>query len=715
MLNKTFLNREEVVRYIDTIHFKTQYIRITILDNTNTPLRAIEGRATGGNININGSSSVRRTGSLTLVTEHIEDPKHPLDVMNAVTNINTLISMNKRVKVEIGIKNNGHLYPEYSMFWFTLGTYMIQDAAVTYNLQQGIQISLTLMDKMALLNGEMGGVFDASITHSPEGEYPSGTQKIVEKGVKVRTLVEMLVHDYGGLNASEIYVEDIPNQIENRIRWINKSYNLKIQDDTLSLVPTASANSIGYGEDFGMTLTDFIFPLKNKLESKAGEVVTTVLDQIKKELGNYEYYFDEEGIFHFKQLDTYEYDGSPIEDLTEALADKYFFNTLKSKSKYSFKDAKLVSSYQNKPRYSQIKNDFVVWGKANDKRDIRYHLRLQAITNEHRYLLWQVGFDTQTVTDLDGNVETIYYIKVARPTSRAQSGFITEAIEEGDKIVVTNKDGSTSTLPTYFINLGATQRPGRNDHVKDDDWRLMTYLMAINMYEASRTPFDKELITQLPVLYALELNQQEYDDIANVFFAPRFTNEQIAELPYWLDVINTNDATLMQTVDLKQFGIETIGKRTKVLSDDEVNCLFATKTPEEIAKYQFVEGDFFNYNPNGKDANGNPVIIFTIPANYTLTTPEGRDILFWVDCVGLGTIEKPAFDLLRSSLHEYLSYSNNINIQVLPVYHLDANQRITVENKESDIYGDYVINTISLPLALNGMMTINARKAVERI
>jgi hypothetical protein len=53
----------------------------------------------------------------------------------------------------------------------------------------------------------------------------------------------------------------------------------------------------------------------------------------------------------------------------------------------------------------------------------------------------------------------------------------------------------------------------------------MTYLMAINMYEASRTPFDKELISQLPVLYALELNQQEYDDIENVFFAPRFTNE----------------------------------------------------------------------------------------------------------------------------------------------------------------------------------------------
>jgi hypothetical protein len=88
----------------------------------------------------------------------------------------------------------------------------------------------------------------------------------------------MLVHDYGGLNASEIYVEDIPNQIENRIRWINKSYNLKMQDGELSLVPTTSANSIGYGEDFGMTLTDFIFPLKNKLESKAGEAVTTVLD-----------------------------------------------------------------------------------------------------------------------------------------------------------------------------------------------------------------------------------------------------------------------------------------------------------------------------------------------------------------------------------------------------------------------------------------------------
>lgn len=33
---------------------------------------------------------------------------------------------------------------------------------------------------------------------------------------------------------------------------------------------------------------------------KAGATVTQVLDEIVKALGNYEYFYDEEGIFHFR-------------------------------------------------------------------------------------------------------------------------------------------------------------------------------------------------------------------------------------------------------------------------------------------------------------------------------------------------------------------------------------------------------------------------------
>jgi hypothetical protein len=82
MSNVIYIDKADMLKYVDTLEFKTQYIKIIVLDNENTPLRAIEGRATGGSLNINGQSAVRRTGTLQLVTEFIEYPEHPYDVMN---------------------------------------------------------------------------------------------------------------------------------------------------------------------------------------------------------------------------------------------------------------------------------------------------------------------------------------------------------------------------------------------------------------------------------------------------------------------------------------------------------------------------------------------------------------------------------------------------------------------------------------------------------
>jgi hypothetical protein len=159
----------------------------------------------------------------------------------------------------------------------------------------------------------------------------------------------------------------------------------------------------------------------------------------------------------------------------------------------------------------------------------------------------------------------------------------------------------------------------------------------------------------------------------------------------------------MATVDVKHFGVETIGRRPKTLNDEDVNCLFMSHSDD-------IED--FNYFESNEYANEGST--WYLPTDYIITG-DGVDAVFWTNCVSLGTVEKSAYDLLRSSLHEYLSYNNNINIQSMPVYHLDANQRITVDNTESDIHGDYVIDSITLPLDLGGMMTINARKAIERI
>lgn len=53
-------------------------------------------------------------------------------------------------------------------------------------------------------------------------------------------------------------------------------------------------------------------------------------------------------------------------------------------------------------------------------------------------------------------------------------------------------------------------------------------------------------------------------------------------------------------------------------------------------------------------------------------------------------------------------------MSAIPVYYLEPNNRITVRDDSSKIYGDYVIKTITLPLDISGTMNIQATKALER-
>jgi len=49
------------------------------------------------------------------------------------------------------------------------------------------------------------------------------------------------------------------------------------------------------------------------------------------------------------------------------------------------------------------------------------------------------------------------------------------------------------------------------------------------------------------------------------------------------------------------------------------------------------------------------------------------------------------------------------------MYFLEPNTRITLFNQESDISGDYIINTMSYSFDLSSTLTINATRVLEKI
>jgi hypothetical protein len=66
-------------------------------------------------------------------------------------------------------------------------------------------------------------------------------------------------------------------------------------------------------------------------------------------------------------------------------------------------------------------------------------------------------------------------------------------------------------------------------------------------------------------------------------------------------------------------------------------------------------------------------------------------------------------------LYKHSYCIESANISVLPVYHLNPNTRISIRDDKSGINGEYIISKLTIPLAYNGTMSINATKAATNI
>jgi len=150
--NYIYLNDMNFLNELNNLHVITYFVKITVLDWYERPISEIQGKVISANFNLDGQSSVRRTGNLSMIA----------DKTNTLMNMDSLISMNKKVFIEIGYKNTTNRYTDYPIIWFPLGVYVITSSSISHTLSD-LTISLRLEDKMCLLNGECGGTFPASV------------------------------------------------------------------------------------------------------------------------------------------------------------------------------------------------------------------------------------------------------------------------------------------------------------------------------------------------------------------------------------------------------------------------------------------------------------------------------------------------------------------------------------------------------------------------
>lgn len=586
LLNSEFLYN------LDNHRNRVTYARITSLTNDQYPIDRIEGVVTGGSITIDGDSAVRRVCNLTLTTGKF--------------NINNVYwGLTTRVKIEIGLENN--VDPDYDdIIWFPQGVYVLTDFRTSAQVNN-YTITLSGKDKMCLLNGDIGGNFNAETQFDTERvQQEDGTW--VDEKRSIAYIIKEMVHHYAQENFYNIIIKDI-DTLSLKVLYNKKSTFYLIKDkDTEEIVDMYYDDTMVSGEspyyyqeypdlsvNFKALLSSFVFDLNvdeddsallpyhivyktpsiifdketnkkytvvkiepgedigyeltetyypDELIAGVGDTVVSILDKIVEVFGDFEYFYNLDGQFVFQAKETYV--NTTWNNLITIDNETYVEPAMvSSKVKYMFESGVLTTAYQNAPKLGSIKNDYTVWGKkkTSSGMEIPIHMRY-AIDKKPEY------YHTYGTED---NENGIIYISE----------------EFYNKYIV----------PTYGSIAENNQVNIENQIYSIVDWREIIYQMAKDYYRYNHDDDFEVLIFQhnIDPLFNLQYYEkgktgyeQYYHDIEGfwrLIYAPKD----------WLDNYNSDTAKLAtQIVNAEDFYVDDkyVGPWNRNIVEDPSALIF---------------------------------------------------------------------------------------------------------------------------------------------
>lgn len=680
---------KEFLLKLDKDRQKTIYARITTLQFDESPIETVEGRVTQGSINVDGNSALRRSCSLTMVSQDYDYS-------------NYLWGLNTKFKLEIGVQNNiDSFYP--SIIWFKQGIFVITSLN-TSSSPNNFTLSISGKDKMCLLNGEVSGSFESSIDFGAIEEHDDKGIVHITK-IPIPDIIRNMLHQYArepyhniiindldtlGLELLE-YRYDTPMYLYRKAEpespiFTNALLNGNMEcwregektstklkhltpDDLDLLVDTltGSANptkirfsedgdywyvaKIEFGQTAGYRTTDLVYA--GDLIANIGEAITSILDKIKNMLGEFEYFYDIDGQFIFQKkrsiANTF---WTPMNDSEDENQEKEAL-ALASTTAYVFNEGELITALSNNPNLLNLKNDYSIWGARTTPGGVEVPVHM-------RYAIDQ---------------KPIYY--------KAYDG----------KIYITDlKDIDVS------------------ENVSLVDWREIIYQMALDFY-AHNTEEDYELKiaeNNAPLYSTGQTGYEQYYIDMQGFWRELYnlnpTEAEIADyyldgdrkgwkkavyekpetLNFWFDFLDTEG-------ELSQFNIKSIGARSKPINDKDVKSIYFRETPNIIFDTDLTDNE-------------------STMSGYKYVQVKNIDSMFSISAQG-----KSAKDKLDELIYKHSYCIESATITTIPIYYLEPNTRIYLHDTDSKLDGDYIISKISIPLSYNGTMSITATKAAKNI
>lgn len=779
-----------------TAYDREIYAKITALNFDELPTEEISGKVTGGSINVDGTSACRRTCSLTLVANEV--------------NINDYYwGLNTKFELQIGLTNRiDEKYPD--IIWFKEGIYLITTFSTalgtsnyTINIQGKDKMGLldgTIGGSLTALSYDFGRedyTDEKGVSHRRKLPIRDIVTELIHEyahepweNIIVQDLddfgVELL--QYRGTAANPLYlffninsqeveqmtldgsftvykgrqisctisnIENIVFEVNNKGEEIKgKYYNLN-ELYTVSNPTAFKLNrndkeenyyiiKITTGQTCGYRMTDITYA--GDLIANVGETVVSVLDKICKMLGDFEYYYDTDGKFIFKRKNQYIYKSFNHHTTTESSQSYVENSAYISPTVWDFTGSTLITSFNNTPNLSELKNDYSLWGtrKSLTGNDLPVHLRY-AIDKKPTYYKTLRG-------DAYGTTTFINQMRDQITKEAYKEETINQRIEEKlkDIIIVDWREiiyqmaidyrrfnhcddfglkvqevNGKQLDGKYIYPRGVT---GYEQYYIDIEgfWRQIycpqydytTITLSENQYVNAKPGeyfvkywnTDDENCYEARYLYKdITTADLTYNDISNgvlhtvsspynltttYYYKPDpdewingwnpIVDNSPESLNFWFDFLDDGG-------DIERYGTSFVGDRPKAVNDSMIKSIYFRETPtliftDNIAKIDKKLGySYLQYSPAMAS-------LFTMSA-------QGKD----------------AIDVLYEHLYKNSYCIESVTVNALPIYHLEPNNMINILDTRAGINGTYVMTKFTLPLTYNGTMSITATKAVEEI
>ena len=646
---------------------------------------------------------MRRTCNLTFVADETD---------NDLEDVDNLLSLNKKVRLQVGLENT--IDPQYDrIIWFNQGVFVISNPSLDHTTS-GVNISLNLKDKMCLLNGEAGGNLPASVTFSSYTQYygqkkvdlnsnnkPDVPESEINKYIVYITpndnvgpytywlwdgyewnetsadtatssveinqlfydIIETAVMNYGGEGQSNIVINDVPREIKQIMYWGSSAPLYYYPDNNQYKLETPNPSStfvqFDFRDEIGYSYVDFVYGVLNgsgsEFVTNIGDNVASVLNTVATQLGNYEYFYDINGKFIFQEKKNYlnnSYDSSQYR-LNDGITVVKPANNLDIIDEGNYM---VDFTGTRKSIYTFSEGSGLITSYSNNP-------SYESIKND--FHIWGKAPDDMAI-----------HYHLALKEKPKEADFTTR------KVVYLRDDyGELNGRIRLALD---TETEGVHDYLPAD-WRAELYLRGLEKQKNQVRPdiYEQELLDLFDSIYNMK-EKKFKEDIVN---SPN-------NLYYFFDFLEP-------TGRLAGFSVDAIGPRVYSYQQDNITRLYNEDIPNVI----MIDASL----PQSERT------AITNKCARLGDVPSTVDADVWNTGVKMGSTGYSAEDCVRDLLYQYTSYNETITIQCIPIYYLEPNNIITVYDRASGISGDYVINSISLPLSPGGTMSITAMRALTRI